>query len=63
MGAGFSSLYREIHYIKVRYIKVWVYHKLLPDVIDKLIEYLQAENAIYYQRKKERQSVPVKNIR
>ena len=25
MGAGFCSLYREIHYIKVRYIKVWVY--------------------------------------
>ena len=25
MGAGFCSLYREIHYIEVRYIKVWVY--------------------------------------
>ena len=25
MGAGFCSLYREIHYIKVCYIKVWVY--------------------------------------
>ena len=25
MGAELSSLYREIHYIKVRYIKVWVY--------------------------------------
>jgi len=25
MGAGFSSLYHEIHYIKVRYIEVWVY--------------------------------------
>ena len=25
MGAGFCSLYRDIHYIKVRYIKVWVY--------------------------------------
>ena len=25
MGAWFSSLYRDIHYIKVRYIKVWVY--------------------------------------
>ena len=26
MGAGFCSLYREIHYIEVRYIKVWVYN-------------------------------------
>ena len=25
MEAGFSSLYCEIHYIKVRYIEVWVY--------------------------------------
>ena len=25
MGAGFCSLYCEIHYIEVRYIKVWVY--------------------------------------
>ena len=25
MGAGFCSLYHEIHYIEVRYIKVWVY--------------------------------------
>ena len=25
MGAGFCSLYREIHYIEVCYIKVWVY--------------------------------------
>ena len=25
MGAGFCSLYREIHYIKVRYIKICVY--------------------------------------
>ena len=26
MGAVFSSLYREIHYIQVHYIKVWVYN-------------------------------------
>ena len=25
MGAGFCSLYRKIHYIKVHYIEVWVY--------------------------------------
>ena len=25
MGAGFCSLYCKIHYIEVRYIKVWVY--------------------------------------
>ena len=25
MGTGFSSLYHKIHYIEVRYIKVWVY--------------------------------------
>ena len=25
MGAGFCWLYREIHYIEVRYIKVWLY--------------------------------------
>ena len=25
MGSGFSSLFHEIHYIKIRYIKVWVY--------------------------------------
>ena len=25
MGVDFNSLYCEIHYIKVRYIKVWVY--------------------------------------
>ena len=25
MGAAFSSLYAKIHYIEVRYIKVWVY--------------------------------------
>ena len=25
MGAGFCTLYHEIHYIEVRYIKVWVY--------------------------------------
>ena len=25
MEAGFCSLYRKIHYIEVRYIKVWVY--------------------------------------
>ena len=25
MGAGFSSLYHKIHYIKVHYIEVWVY--------------------------------------
>ena len=24
MGAGFFSLYREIHYIKVHYIEVWI---------------------------------------
>ena len=29
MGAEFCSLYREIHYIKVRYIEVWVYVVLL----------------------------------
>ena len=26
MGAGFSSLYCKIHYIEIRYIKVWVYY-------------------------------------
>ena len=26
MGAGFSSLYQEIHYFEVCYIEVWVYH-------------------------------------
>ena len=26
MRAGFSLLYREIHYIEVRYIEVWVYY-------------------------------------
>ena len=26
MGAVFSSLYREIHYIQVHFIKVWVYN-------------------------------------
>ena len=25
MGAGFCSLYHEIHYIEVHYIEVWVY--------------------------------------
>ena len=25
MGAGFSSLYHEIHYMEVRYIDIWVY--------------------------------------
>ena len=25
MGAGFCSLYHEIHYIEVHYIKVWAY--------------------------------------
>ena len=24
-GAGICSLYHEIHYIEIRYIKVWVY--------------------------------------
>ena len=26
IGAGFCSLYQEIHYFEVRYIKVWVYY-------------------------------------
>ena len=26
MRAGFSLLYREIHYIEIRYIEVWVYY-------------------------------------
>ena len=25
MGSGFSLLFHEIHYMKIRYIKVWVY--------------------------------------
>ena len=29
MWAGFSSLYHKIHYIKVRYIKVWVYLQVI----------------------------------
>ena len=33
MGAGFSSLYPEIHYIEVRYIKVWVYYYYVATIL------------------------------
>ena len=33
MGAGSSSIYREIHYIEVHYIKVWVYLYNLEKVL------------------------------
>ena len=34
MGAGFCSLYCEIHYIEVRYIEVWVYLQNKKKVLD-----------------------------
>ena len=56
MGAGFSALYGEIHYIEVRYIKFWVYipsynfttttkaHKLLSKWISHHLVYVWIVN-------------------
>ena len=35
MRAGFSLLYREIHYIEVHYIEVWVYNGCTLDSDNK----------------------------
>ena len=39
MGTGFCSLYREIHYIEVRYIKVWVYYIILDSPRGSVLKY------------------------
>ena len=43
MGAGFCSLDRGIHYIKVRYIEVWVY-MFFNIVFLMLVTYILALN-------------------
>ena len=39
MGAGFCSLYRKIHYIEVRYIKVLVYYIILDSPRGSVLKY------------------------
>ena len=47
MGAGFYSLYREIHYIEVHYIEVWVY--ITPDLYRKKNEWVSGIASFIYQ--------------
>ena len=43
MGAGFCSLHREIHYIEVCYIKVWVYYIILDSPRGSVLKYRRLE--------------------
>ena len=47
MGAGFCSLYREIHYIQVRYIEVSVYKHLNECIIFSYINEYGDSNTMY----------------
>ena len=47
MGPGFCSLYRKIHYIEVRYIKVWVYMDFhIPKIWQILKHFSSKKNVI-----------------
>ena len=41
-GAGFCSLYREFHYIAIRYIEVWAY--IVTDI--KIVNVWDVKNIV-----------------